>query len=110
MSANGSDCNDFPHTSPFEMRGLGGNFEEDYDQQHFQINIESLLKQTEHFTKPFEPHHSTNNNTSTLSSNKHVAMPFSTPLSYCGTRRFTDYVTSSSNYNDDDEDNSFHNK
>ena len=105
MSGNGSECNDFPSASPFDMRA--GNYDDDFDHQNFQINIESFLKQTEHFDKPcYENIQSSNNNTSTLSSQKYVVP--SAPISSCATRRFTDYVTSSSNYYDDEDDNSFH--
>jgi hypothetical protein len=46
MSGTASECNDYPQTSPFEIRV------EDEEDQHFQINIESLLKNSENLHKP----------------------------------------------------------
>lgn len=111
LSATASEYNEYPQTSPFEIR-----VEED-DDQHFQINIDSLLKNSENFHKPFDQNNGSLNNTSTLSShrltnNNHNMQPPSAPLSTATTRRYTDYVTSSSNYYDDEheieeEDSSF---
>lgn len=107
MSATGSEYNDYPQTSPFEIR-----VEED-DEQHFQINIDSLLKNSENYHKPYDQNNGSMNNISTLSShrpnNNNILIP-SAPLSTATTRRYTDYVTSSSNYYDDEheeEDSSF---
>ena len=100
MSGTASECNDYPQTSPFEIRV------EDEEDQHFQINIESLLKNSENLHKPPYDHqyHASQHNTSTYSSHHRPLQYPSAPHSTTTTRRFTDYVTSSSNYYDDEHE------